>query len=346
VIIVSDGDKSWRSVNGMVEPISREEGDAMRATNHPSRVAGLVDLLKDDKFTLTSLGASKLDGVDVDGVKVSYPGRPDVSVFFDRASGLLAGYHYRGKNPISTDKEVLIQWTQSGYRELTGLTEEQFLRKVGVKTDGESLLAFLRKSAAPGRVTRLRTLVRQLGDEAFAERERAQADLIKAGKPALAVLREALRSKDPEVVNRVKVCIKAIGDSDPDPAVVAVRLIAIRRPAGGVSALLDALADPDEEMVEEVRAALVFVAHRDGKPDPTLVKALTDERTVRRDAARAVLGKDGGEYLKRTGRRLFYRSGLQPSRTIHRVDGEVLMELEVIEAVPFNRFEDREFARP
>jgi hypothetical protein len=53
-------------------------------------------------------------------------------------------------------------------------------------------------------------LIRQLGDNAFEQREKATRQLIEAGKPALPLLRKALDNTDPEIRNRARVIIDAI----------------------------------------------------------------------------------------------------------------------------------------
>jgi RNA polymerase sigma factor (sigma-70 family) len=57
-------------------------------------------------------------------------------------------------------------------------------------------------SSSRGANDRIAKLVRQLGSERFAEREQAVKELDKLGPPALAALREAAKSTDPEVKRR------------------------------------------------------------------------------------------------------------------------------------------------
>jgi hypothetical protein len=126
----------------------------------------------------------------------------------------------------------------------------------------------------------------------------------------------------------------------------AVRLVGWKRPPGAAKVLLDYLPAADEAVAREARAALVAVAQRDGQPDPDLVRALDEKGPVRREAARGVLGKDGGAFLKRPGRRLFLQGPPTATRTVGLTDGKKHMVLEVVEVQYFNAFEDREFARP
>jgi hypothetical protein len=72
--------------------------------------------------------------------------------------------------------------------------------------------------------------------------------------------------------------------------VVAARLLALRKPAGAVEALLAYVAcTEDETMRGEVAGALRRLAGTGGKGDPVLVKALQDAAPVRRAIAGEVL---------------------------------------------------------
>jgi hypothetical protein len=57
---------------------------------------------------------------------------------------------------------------------------------------------------------KIKKLIEQLGDEGFQIREKAHEELIKIGKPALGLLKKALKSKDPEVIWRARNIISRI----------------------------------------------------------------------------------------------------------------------------------------
>jgi hypothetical protein len=84
----------------------------------------------------------------------------------------------------------------------------------------------------------------------------------------------------------------------------------------------------------------------DGAVDPALSKALAEPDSVLQAAAAAVLGKDGGAYLREPRRRIFTDLPKQAARTLHYVDGKLTMELTASQWEFFNRFEDKDFARP
>jgi hypothetical protein len=56
-------------------------------------------------------------------------------------------------------------------------------------------------------------LVKELGADEWAARENASKELLKIGKPALPALKEALKSKDPEVATRAKDLVEKVEGS-------------------------------------------------------------------------------------------------------------------------------------
>jgi hypothetical protein len=171
----------------------------------------------------------------------------------------------------------------------TAARDEQELRGAGIPTDGPGLLDFFRN-----RTVDLDTLVKELGDDSFAVRERATKQLISLGRRAREVLEKAAsKSPDVEVRRRAEECLQAIKQRGSAAVVgAAARVLARRRPAGTVQVLLDYLPAADDEMVaQEVRNALADVAVRDGKADPVLVAALADASPLKRGAAGLALAR-------------------------------------------------------
>src|SRR5262249_14519420 len=114
---VINGSKGWKSIDGQLSDLTDAEVQEMRRSAHVDRVTNLVDLLKDKGFTLTALGESKVNDQPVLGVKVSYQGQPDVTLYFDKNTSLLFKYDYREQDQ-TLKKEVLRETVLSDYREL------------------------------------------------------------------------------------------------------------------------------------------------------------------------------------------------------------------------------------
>jgi HEAT repeat protein len=172
--------------------------------------------------------------------------------------------------------------------------------------DGPLLEYFKKRTLYDDDLPKVKELVRKLGDEVFIERNRATNDLIALGPTARPMLREALSGEDVEVVRRATNCLEAIDRNlKPELTMAAARMLVRRKPALATKALLDFLPFTEDEMVaDEVRAALVGLAVRDGKPDPILTEATNDKLVVRRAAAveallrgKAIVPAEGRKFL-------------------------------------------------
>src|SRR5262249_33215785 len=147
---------------------------------------------------------------------------------------------------------------------------EKTLKDAGVGTDGPALLRFCReRSLTDADRARLPDVVRRLGDEDFDTREKAAAELVRAGRKALPLLRPAVGDTDPERARRAARCVEEIeGGEDQVRVAAAARLLADRRPDGAAAALLAYLPADDEATGEVGVQALRAVGTRDGKPGP------------------------------------------------------------------------------
>ncbi len=170
--------------------------------------------------------------------------------------------------------------------------DEQILKAAKIGTDGPALLDYLRKRTTP-RVDadKLKTLIRQLGDDSFDVREEATAELIRLSHAARPYLEEAVRDADVERARRAATCLSRIntgGGVSADAA--AARLIAVRKPEGATEVLLAFLPSAMNELIAaEVRDTLAALAVHDGKADKTLVAALGDKEPAKRSAAGVAL---------------------------------------------------------
>ncbi len=164
-------------------------------------------------------------------------------------------------------------------------TDEQALTAAGVSADGALLLAAVRKQIpTAGDRDKIRGLIARLGDERFTTREKASEELFALGRVGLSQLQQASKNSDAEIARRAKLLIERI---EREPAcqlpVAAVRLLAVRKPAGSVEALLGYLPHAEnEELSGAVRQSLIALALRDGKLNPVLLRALTDGQPEKR----------------------------------------------------------------
>jgi hypothetical protein len=99
--------------------MTREELEEHREGIYSVWVMSLVPL-KDREFRLSPLGARTVAGRPADGVKVSRKGHADVSLYFDRETGLLVLSETRYKEARS-GKEVHQETRFSGYTDVSGV---------------------------------------------------------------------------------------------------------------------------------------------------------------------------------------------------------------------------------
>jgi hypothetical protein len=171
---------------------------------------------------------------------------------------------------------------------------EAALQRIGVKTDGRSLLEFFRKrTPSEDELSSLSTLVRQLGAEPYRVRENASAELVSAGRRAIPFLRQALKDADLEVVRRAERCLQQLEQSAERTAILAaLRLLAVRRPSGTVETLLNYLPFADDILVEEdVLNVMAKLAMHEGQAHPALAAAVTSATPVQRAAAGLIIGR-------------------------------------------------------
>jgi hypothetical protein len=172
--------------------------------------------------------------------------------------------------------------------------DEKTLKAAGVATDGPALLRFFReRTLTEADRARLANAVRNLGDDDYETREKASAELLRAGRRALPLLRTDKRDSDPERARRMEQILQEIENrADLIQVVVAARVLAERRPEGAAGVLLAYLPEADDELVEEaVFQALLVTAQKDGRSAAALDNALTDRVPLRRAAAAHVLGR-------------------------------------------------------
>jgi hypothetical protein len=349
--LVMEGDKGWVNWNGVIQELDDELQARFRRARHADRVSGLVALLRDKekRYTLTALGPSQVKGKEAVGVKVAAAGQPDISLFFDKATGLLVKTAQRVSEP-RIDNESLQEWYLSNYQVLDqAAPDEALLKKAGIAVTGPELLAFLQKrTPGPDMRERIQGLIKQLGAASFKVRSQATDELKKLGPEVGGLLRVALKDPDREVVRRATQVLAHYARQKEAPLVpAALRLLALRRPLGAVPVLLAYFPwAPEDHTADEVVEALAAVGGQPGKEDPALVNVLKDDDPRLRQAAAAALGRDGGTFLRRPGRRVIVEGLRYAARAELYRDGKRDLDLEVLDLQVLNRHDESVFARP
>jgi outer membrane lipoprotein-sorting protein len=135
--MVVDGDKGWISTMGMVQDMTKEQIDEQMAVLRCDWVATLLPLVKGTDFQLAALGESTIDGKSAVGVRASRKDYRDVSLYFDKKSGLLVKCEYIVKADELGGKEVTQEALFSQYEDVDGI---KMAKKVVTRRDGQAFV--------------------------------------------------------------------------------------------------------------------------------------------------------------------------------------------------------------
>jgi hypothetical protein len=127
-----NGDKGWISANGETRDMSAEELKIQQDAHYFRWIATLLPL-KDKKFKLATAGETKLSDRAAVGVRVSAEKHADISLYFDKESGLLVKTEHRAHSEEQS-KEVNEETFLSDHKEIDGA---QIATKIVIKRDGE-----------------------------------------------------------------------------------------------------------------------------------------------------------------------------------------------------------------
>lgn len=130
------GSEGVLDVNGMERKLEGLLLESLKAAAHAARLSRLLPLLKDSSYQLTALGESKLDDKVLVGVRVSAKDQRDVSLFFNKETGLLAKIERRGIDP-TTKKEYEEERRITDYQVIDGLPTP---KKTVILRDGQKFM--------------------------------------------------------------------------------------------------------------------------------------------------------------------------------------------------------------
>jgi hypothetical protein len=135
VTLVFDGKNGWVRSNDM----TKEMEDKLRTETleglHLARLSRIVSL-KDKDLQIKELGPAKIEGRDAFGIQVACKGRRDVSLYFDKETGLLLKIA-RPAHDFETGKEVNEERIFLDYGEIDGL---KLPRKFTITRDGKKFM--------------------------------------------------------------------------------------------------------------------------------------------------------------------------------------------------------------
>jgi hypothetical protein len=136
IVQVVNGNKGWMKFADQVQDMNKEQLEEAKAQFYLRKVGTLVPL-RDKAFKVSPLGEVKVDGKPAAGLRIESMGERDVSLFFDKETGLLIKSEMRGKDPMAGDKEFNGEIFYGDYKKVDGV---QTPFKVTLKRDGEKFV--------------------------------------------------------------------------------------------------------------------------------------------------------------------------------------------------------------
>ena len=134
---VTAGDKVWEAMDGEAAEVKGEKADASKAQVYAFWVTSLKRLNHDKEFKLSNVVGKKVDNKETHGVLVEHKGKAEITLYFDKTSGLLVKSETQVKDEFQGWKEVLEESFYENYKESDGVKQAA---KVRVVRDGKQLI--------------------------------------------------------------------------------------------------------------------------------------------------------------------------------------------------------------
>jgi hypothetical protein len=338
VIVVINADHAFARADGQAHEFRGDELAMVRTIEPLFSPLALPGLLADKDVTFKDLDEMQVDSRPARRIQVVINAKT-CDLYFDKETGYLVRSVAKIENIIEVTSNF------SDYRELGRDMDERALKAAGVEDAG--LVAFLRKRQPdPKGLEKAAVLVRKLGDDDFDAREKAAAEIVELGVIAIPALQKALKDRDAEVVRRARTILDVLeARNDQSLLASAIRQVARKRPDGGIDALFALLPGAPEATANEIKAALVALSMRDGRPERVLLDAADDRRPEVRAAVAAALERDGGVFLKQPGRVVFGPGCKVPARISISLQGEK-MDFETTGVMYHNALDAKLFTKP
>jgi hypothetical protein len=136
VVTLYNGQKGSLTLNGMDQELPEKVLEELKEASYAIKAARLVPLLTDPMYTLSALGEVKVNDKPAVGVKVSSKGHRDISLYFDKDTGLLAKTESRkldGQTMQEVDEERIV----TEYQDVDG---QKAAKKLVVNHDGKKFM--------------------------------------------------------------------------------------------------------------------------------------------------------------------------------------------------------------
>ena len=138
VMTIANGDKFSIEAGGKDVPLTDAIETALKEAQHSIKTSRLASLLKDKAIELSPLGEVKVEREAAVGVRVSTKGQKDLSLYFDKKTGLLAKVERRTVDASSgkeyTEERIIVEYSKPNK---LGIPTP---KKVVVKKDGKKFM--------------------------------------------------------------------------------------------------------------------------------------------------------------------------------------------------------------
>lgn len=137
VTAVANGDKAWESDGKQTQPITGDKLEYTLNEVYALWVTGLSPVLTEKGFTLATAKGKDVGGKPTAAVTVTRDKRPPITLYFDKATGLLVKTEYTVKDEFQKWKPVLDETYLSDYKPVGG---QQVFTKLKVVRDGKVMI--------------------------------------------------------------------------------------------------------------------------------------------------------------------------------------------------------------
>src|SRR5579864_6221828 len=136
IVQVYNGKKGWQSMGGgEAMEVEGDQLDELKEEAYTNNLEQLYPLLHDKQFELKTVDGDKVDDKPTNGVKISSKGHKDITLYFDKESGLLVKSRKKAKDPSM--QEVEAETYYKDYKEVNGTKQSM---KQLLKHDGKKFL--------------------------------------------------------------------------------------------------------------------------------------------------------------------------------------------------------------
>lgn len=137
VVQVYNGDKGWVKVNDNVMEMEKDAVTEAREQLHAQWITSTLLPLKDKAYKLTSAGEMKIDGKEAVGLLASHKDYRDITLFFDKKTGLLLKGEWRAKDFQNGGQEYTAENFYSDYKDFGSVRRATKLKQ---KRDAKDFL--------------------------------------------------------------------------------------------------------------------------------------------------------------------------------------------------------------